>query len=102
MSSKIDGPVPGAPRVASSTPPRIDRAGGERDKPVAAPEAADQVRLTSEAASLRAIEQHLSTGPAMDLAKVAAVKLSLDSGSYRIDPQEIASRLAALERELSR
>lgn len=102
MSNKIDGSVPGASRVASSTPPRIDRAGGDRGKPVAAPEAADQVRLTGEAASLRAIQQDLSAAPAMDMAKVASVKLSLDSGSYRIDPQEIAIRLTALERELSR
>lgn len=102
MVSKIDGSVPGAPRVTSPATARADRAGGDRSQPVSAAEPADQVRLTGEASSLRAIQQDLAAAPAMDMAKVASVRSALDTGSYRIDPQEIAHRLTALERELGR
>lgn len=101
MANKIDGSLPGAGRVAGPTAVP-ERAGAERSKPVDAVGATDSVRLTSEAASLQALSRKLAAEPSMDMAKIQAVRSALESGSYQIDPQEIASRLAALERDLAK
>ena len=38
--------------------------------------------------------------PGIDLARVNEVRAALADGSYRIDPQQIATRMLALESEL--
>lgn len=101
MANKIDGPISGTPRVAPATTAKVARAGENREQPVGAPEAADRVRITGEASSLRAIERDLTSAPAMDLDKVEAVRTALAEGSYKIDAQAIALRMVAMERDLS-
>jgi negative regulator of flagellin synthesis FlgM len=101
MAHKIDGVGAGiAPPARLATEPAGTRAPASGGAPVAAPVAADSARLTGEAAELAQLQQELAQNPAMDLAKVDAVRSAIESGAYRIDPQAIASRMIQLEQEL--
>ncbi len=108
MTSKIDGAAPPRPApapAAAPVPAAIERSGGSRAQAVAEvpPVTADNVRLTGEAEALRVVQQQAKAGPSpMDQAKIQALRAALAAGTYRIDPQDIARRLDALERELSR
>ena len=63
-------------------------------------EAADSLRLTGEATNLQAIERELTTAPAIDAQRVAAVRESLQNGTYKINPDAIASRMLDLDQQL--
>jgi negative regulator of flagellin synthesis FlgM len=100
VASKITGVDAKPVRVAPSTSaPRRDQAA---EKPASNPGPAADVQLTGAARNLAAMEQSLVALPAVDEARVAAVKRRLDSGEYRIDAQRIADRLLHLESELAR
>ncbi|TZF87540.1 flagellar biosynthesis anti-sigma factor FlgM [Cognatilysobacter lacus] len=101
MTTKIDGLGPVPARVVDTTASAAARAGSDRSKPVGATAAADSVRLTGEATGLQAaVENQLGQSAPLDMAKVSAVRAALADGSYRVDPQEIANRLVALERRM--
>ncbi len=57
-------------------------------------------RLTGEATNLQAIERELTTAPAIDAQRVAAVRESLQNGTYKINPDAIASRMLDLDQQL--
>jgi negative regulator of flagellin synthesis FlgM len=101
MTHKVDGGFPLRP-VELPTGKATSRAGSDRDAPVSAAPAADTLRLTGEAASLQAMGRELGEEPAsIDVAKVNSIRAALADGTYRINPQEIANRLLALERALA-
>lgn len=103
MTHKIDGGVPIARAPEAVNASVTARAGNERDQPVAAAAATDNIRLTGEAEGLQALERQLGAEPAgIDVGRVNALRAAVADGSYRIDPQEIATRMLALEQELSR
>jgi negative regulator of flagellin synthesis FlgM len=108
MTSKIDGAAPPRPAptpAAAPAPAAIERSGTPRAQAVAEvqPVAADNVRLTGEAEALRVVQQQTKAGPSpMDQAKIQSLRAALAAGTYRIDPQDVARRLDALERQLSR
>ena len=58
------------------------------------------LRLTGEATNLQAIERELTTAPAIDAQRVAAVRESLQNGTYKINPDAIASRMLDLDQQL--
>jgi negative regulator of flagellin synthesis FlgM len=64
--------------------------------------AGDDVQLTGTSRSLAAIEQSLMALPAIDEARVSAVRRRIDSGEYRVDAQRVADRLLHLESDLGR
>jgi len=100
MNTKIEGMAPGMPRPSSSSGQAMaaPRSGsGTAAERVAT---GDSVRLSGEATDLASLERSLAEAPAIDAAKVAAVRAALDTGTYRIDPLEIAARLTDLERAL--
>jgi len=107
MTNKIDGasaPRPAPAPAAAPTPAAIERSGTPRAQAVAQTQApsSDNVRLTGEAEALRVVQKQTKAGPPpMDMAKIEALRAALAAGTYRIDPQEIAQRLDALERQLS-
>lgn len=103
MSSKIEGGPPPAVRAADlAATASARRAGGDRSAPVVAAAQSDSLRLTGDAAGLQALERELGAAPAgVDVARVNQVKAALADGSYRIDPQQIATRMLALESELA-
>ena len=60
----------------------------------------DSLRLTGEAASLQAVQRELSTAPAIDQARVQAVREALQSGTYQINAEAIADGMLGLEDQL--
>ena len=108
MTTKIDGPsaprpAP-APAAAAPAPAAIERSGTPRAQAIAEVSApsSDNVRLTGEAEALRVVQKQTKAGPPpMDMAKIEALRAALNAGTYRVNPQEIAQRLDALERQLS-
>jgi len=103
MTTKIEGAQTPALRpsnAAGNAAARPTGATSSAGSEVAAVANADSVKLSEEAADLAAVQKQLSDAPSIDSARVAAVKALLDSGSYRVNPEEIARRLAQLEREL--
>lgn len=98
MSQKIDGTFPAA--QALRTVGTAPRAGVSTDGPARPVDAADSLKLTGEATNLQAIERGLSSASAIDAGRVQAVRESLQNGTYRIDPEAIASRMLDLDRQL--
>jgi len=69
-------------------------------QPVTPVRASDSLRLTGEAAGLQALQRELSTAPAIDTTRVEAVRAELAAGNYRIDPEQIATRMLELDAQL--
>ena len=99
MSQKIDGGIPAAAQLRSvAINTKVAAAAGDaKPKPV---EAADSVRLTGEATQLQAVQRELSAAPAIDQARVQAVREALENGSYKINPDAIAARMLGLDQQL--
>lgn len=66
----------------------------------AAPAKTDQVSLTDTAARLRELEALLAEAPAVDPARVEALRQAIRDGRYEIDNAHVADKLIALERSL--
>jgi negative regulator of flagellin synthesis FlgM len=98
MSQKIDGTLQAAQTLRAVGP--TNRAGVSVDTPTRPVDAADSLKLTGEATNLQAIERSLSAAPAIDAERVQAVRDSLQNGSYRINPDVIASRMLDLDQQL--
>lgn len=99
MTQKIDGGLPVA-RPVDAGATATSRAGAPRNEAVSAAAQSDSLRLTGEAAGLQVLERQLGTEPAIDTARVESVRAAIADGSYRIDPQQIASRMIDLEKQL--
>lgn len=100
MTTKIDGALPPARPADPQASAPVPRSGGDRSQPVSAL-SADSMRLTGNAAELRAMQKELSGKPAsLDVARVNALRDAISDGSYQVNPREIALRLSQLEREL--
>ena len=48
----------------------------------------------------QALQRQLSTAPAVDNARVQAVREALENGSYRINPEAIAQRMLDMDNSL--
>ena len=99
MSQKIDGNLQVPQALCSVTTP-ANKPGVSTDAAARPVEAADSLRLTGEATNLQAIERELTTAPAIDAQRVAAVRESLQNGTYKINPDAIASRMLDLDQQL--
>jgi negative regulator of flagellin synthesis FlgM len=62
----------------------------------------DSLRLTGEAASLQAMQRELSNAPAINEARVQAVREALQSGTYKVNAEAIADGMLGLEDQLGR
>lgn len=101
MSTKIEGGMSPVTRTADlATTAAPSRAGGDRSKPVAAAAETDSLRLTGEATGLKAMERELAAPAGIDVAKVNEVRAALSEGRYQVNPQAIANKMLAFEREL--
>lgn len=61
---------------------------------------ADQLTLTGSARTMQKLADAVAAAPAVDAAKVAAVKQALQSGSYRVDAGRVAAKMLQYERGL--
>ena len=101
MPNKINGLDNRPVRIAAGS--AVAKAGADRaatqEKPPGA--LAADVQITGIARGLAALEQKLRDAPAIDEARVAAVRQKLDDGSYQVDPQRVADKVLRMERDLS-
>lgn len=102
MTTKIDGPsLSPARTVDAAQGASAARAGGDRSQPIAASPAADSLRLTGEAAGLQqAVDRQVGMPASLNVEKINAIRAAIAGGTYQVNPQEIANRLLALERQL--
>lgn len=98
MSQKIDGNLPATAHLRSVAPG--NKPSVSTDAPARPVEAADSLRLTGEATSLQTLQRELSSAPAIDVGRVQAVREALQNGSYKINPDAIASRMLELDQQL--
>lgn len=101
VANKINGLETKPARIAatSAVTRRTDAAPESTDVPA---DAGSDVQLTGAARGLAALEQSLRAQPAVDEARVAAVKQRLQNGSYEVDPQRVADKLLRLDSDLQR
>ena len=100
MNQKIEGTPPAAIRTTGPVSGRVASAGADRSSPVEASAAGDSLRLTGEATSLQAMQRELSAAPAINEARVAAVREALQAGTYKINAEAIADGMLGLEDQL--
>lgn len=99
MSTKIEGfGHTGAVRLDRQLP--VERSGSHHDGPVEAATKSDSVQLTGEAEQMYAIERGLRNSDGIDTGRVSKIRNALADGSYKIDPDAIATNLLALDRAL--
>ncbi|HBK47583.1 MAG TPA: flagellar biosynthesis anti-sigma factor FlgM [Xanthomonadaceae bacterium] len=102
MTQKIEGSLPTSATLRSAgVSAKVSSAGEDRASSVAAVNGGDSLKLTGEATNLQALQRELSQAPAIDSSRVQAVRESLQSGSYKIDPDAIASRMLDLDQQLA-
>ena len=63
---------------------------------------ADKLQLTATAAQLHELEQQLGMVEIENTAKVKAVKLAINNGSFKVDSEVVADRLIDNSKELVR
>jgi len=101
MNQKIEGSLTAGLRPL---PPTLERqlptASAARAQAIAPVRASDSLRLTGEAAGLQALQRELTAAPAIDLARVEAVREQLASGLYKINPDKIAELMLELDDQL--
>ena len=78
----------------TSTGPAQDKAPARAERPNE-----DSVSLSGTAEQLGRIQARLDETPAIDRAKVEAIKTAIARGEYRVDAQKVAEQLIALEKE---
>ena len=57
----------------------------------------DTVSLTGTASQLRALEQQIASLPVVDVQRVESIKQDISSGSYQIDPVQVADKMIQME-----
>ncbi len=107
MSGKINGvssssqsqPV-GAGGVGQASRNMSGAAAASAGASSAADSQADSVAITGAASELATAEQSLSAVPVINTGRVNSIRGAIDAGTYRIQPQKIASSLLDFERDL--
>ncbi|WP_299495056.1 flagellar biosynthesis anti-sigma factor FlgM [uncultured Shewanella sp.] len=61
----------------------------------------DSVSITPQAQQVQGAQSSLAQLPEMDMEKVAAIKLAISEGHYKVDPEKLANNIANLESEFA-
>jgi len=85
-------------RTAAVTPVRDAGTGSNSAPPT--PQSGE-VHITDTATQLASLEQSLRDSPAVNPAKVAQLQSAIEQGTYKIDPEHIATQLINMERALA-
>jgi negative regulator of flagellin synthesis FlgM len=64
--------------------------------------AADQLKLSSKASQLQALEAEISNLPVVDTQRVQDVQRTLATGSFQVEPARVADKVLSFEVGLSR
>ncbi|WP_045727463.1 flagellar biosynthesis anti-sigma factor FlgM [Xanthomonas sp. GPE 39] len=103
MSQKIEGSLSTSATLRTSSVRTKSASGAseeDQSRAVGATAATDSLRLTGEASGLQNIQRKLAAAPAVDTQRVEAVRSALQNGSYKINPEAIASRMIDMDRQL--
>ncbi|HIF9199736.1 flagellar biosynthesis anti-sigma factor FlgM [Photobacterium damselae subsp. damselae] len=60
----------------------------------------DEISLSAQGKAVGQIHQQLATEPSFDADKVAKIKEAISNGSYKVDPDKLASNIMKFENEL--
>ncbi len=98
--NELGGATPGA--SASLGAPRTPGTVASGSDPAAAQPsaAAGDVHITDTASFLASLEPALRGAPAVDAAKVAAIRTAIEQGQYTVQPEHVATQLMQIERAL--
>jgi len=100
MMDKITGATPVNTTVANEGRRRDDSA--VTDSNVGARTAVDNVELTGTAKKLQQAEKLIADTGDVNEQKVAEVKLAIQNGSYRVDSEQVANKLLAMDEALGK
>lgn len=71
------------------------------DKASAAPSSDDRVSLTATAQQLQSLEAQIAEQPVVDSQRVQAAREAINSGTFEVRPEQIASKLVGIEQALT-
>ncbi|GGA65544.1 hypothetical protein GCM10011369_03730 [Neiella marina] len=60
----------------------------------------DSVSLTQQAQSLGSMQRAMASSPSFSQERVANIKKAIAEGQYKVDPEKLAQKLQAFEKEL--
>ncbi|MBD1390822.1 flagellar biosynthesis anti-sigma factor FlgM [Neiella sp. HB171785] len=60
----------------------------------------DSVSLTQQAQSLGSMQRAMANAPSFSQERVANIKKAIAEGQYKVDPEKLAQKLQAFEKEL--
>lgn len=95
--TKISGPDTAPASIGTE---RVTTRAATPATPATPAEAASEVRITQQARQLAALEKAVQTLPAVNDARVAAIRLAIAQGSYEVAPERIAEKLLKMTQEL--
>lgn len=102
MTNKIDGPGPGVQPPAPGRPDntsQANRAEAARTDRKPRPQDSARVEVTDQALRMKRLEDKIMSMPAVDEARVDAVRERLASGEYAPDRNKIADKLIRYEKD---
>jgi negative regulator of flagellin synthesis FlgM len=75
-------------------------AGASASQSAEANKASSPIQITDQARQLAALERAVQDAPVVNEARVAAIRLAVEEGSYEVVPERVADKLLRMEREL--
>lgn len=78
----------------------VDNGNNAGNTPAPAKSGGDSVSLTSEAQQLNSLQEKAMNSSGVDQAKVDRIKAQIENGSYTVDVDRLASKLAQFEGDL--
>lgn len=87
--------------VPAGTDKTVARASDAASTPAEAAAGGSPVRITDQARQLASLEQTVQDMPVVNEARVAEIRLAIETGRYQINAERIADQLLRTEQELS-
>ena len=98
ISSNTGRPAQGAPETGKSQASATQSSGARGGAPAKSTGGGnDQVRLSNQAAQLQALEAEIANLPVVDTQRVQDVQQTIATGSFQIDPVQVADKMLNFE-----
>jgi len=97
---KITGALPVNNTVTKESHRRDDSSVADSNAGTRVGTAVDSVELTGTAKKLQQAEKLMADAGEINQQKVAEVKLAIQNGSYRVDAEQVANKLLAMDEAL--
>lgn len=91
---------PQRPTTAGRTDNPAKPAASADQSRAAAPKASDGVNLSARAKALKEAEQQLGKQPEVDDARVAQIRQALESGTYKVDAEQLAQKMLDMDQSI--